>query len=228
MRNLVLVPAILLLAACQGTVTVFPVEEGATPVIDTSTEGVLVGSSMFSGYLEGDGAFPGSPVDSEDFRCQSYSLLYRGTEAATEAFVGDLSAIPSGGNKSKPEDAYDYDVPKGRGYLSATVLPAGRYELWYRGYYCFQTHYYAHDFTVPFEIVAGSANYFGELQYRHTFDETFLGNVSFDGAIMMIDDTKVERDTELLNTKYPFLETLPVVEIGLEWEKMYERPDDGS
>ncbi len=227
-HRLLFLPLFAFLCACSGTVTVFPVEEGAEPVFDTVSEGVLVGSSMFAGIYTGDGKrFPGTPSLAKDFRCSNYSLLYRGTEPATEAFVGNLSAIPAGQKKMAPEGdgSYDYDVLEGRGYVYATILPAGAYELWYRGYRCGNTDYYDHDFSVPFEVLAGHANYVGELQFRHRFGENFLGTIVFQRADVRLENA-ADRDVPLLNEKYPFLADLPIRSVDLEWQQMYQPSND--
>ena len=175
-----------------------------------------------AGYYQGDlPVFPGTGVGSEYFRCGGYSLLYQMVGDGDQKFVGDLSAIPNSSRDRKPSDPYDYEVPDGVGYVQATVVPAGDYEVWHRGFYCGTTAYYAHDFRVPFTVEAGKANYIGEVRYLHQFDRSPLGNARFAGALVMVGD-EFERDMPLLLEHYPFLKDLEIVRTKADWGLLYK------
>ncbi len=211
-----------LLTACTGTVTLPPIERGTEPVIDASTHGVVLSSSMMAGYYKGDlPIFPGTGVGSEYFRCYGYSLLYQKIGDDAKKFVGDLSGIPSMSRNRKPEDPFDYEVPDGVGYLQATVVPAGDYEVWFRNIVCGTVTYYAHDFRVPFTVAAGKANYLGEVRYLHRFDKSPLGSARFAGAMILVGD-EFERDMPLFAERYPFLADYDVVRPSIDWTLLYE------
>lgn len=197
-----------LVGGCTGTVTVPVVERGQVPVLDSATQAVLIASTSFNGRLEGD---------DEGYRCTFYNLLYRGTEPATEGSVGDMAAIPNGGSTWDAADAHDYTVGDGLGFVSATVLPAGRYEIYFYNMQCGNRIFYSDEFSIPFELRPGEASYSGEVRFNHRFGQNVFGmTMNFGADLQLIDGS--ERDIAITKREYPFVDALPVRKLDYEFD----------
>ncbi len=205
---LLIIVAGTVVGGCTGTVTVPVVERGQVPVIDSETQSVLVASTSFNGRLEGE---------EEGYRCTFYGLLYRGTEPATEGSVGDMAAIPNGGSTWDAADVHDYTVHDGLGFVSATVLPAGRYEIYFYNMQCGNRIFYSDEFSIPFELRPGEAAYSGEVRFNHRFGQNVFGmTMNFGADLELIDSSS--RDTAIAKRAYPFLKALPVRKLDYDFD----------
>jgi len=205
------------LSAC--TVTVEQVEPGSIPVIDTIAHGVLLSSSSFSGTYPSEARLPW--MATENHRCESYQMVYRYLEESSERVSGQLSAVPKGKNDWTLDNEHDYEVDDGLGFVAATLLPAGRYEIYFFSNICRGTSYYAADeFSIPFEITPGVATYVGEILYRHRFYENFAG-VTVPNAPDITFRMDPERDMPLLRSKYSFIDELELEIVELPWERRF-------
>ena len=218
MRFLYPIVLVLSLSACAGTVTVPQVERGSAPAFDTATHGVILSSSSFSGKYP-DGARIPVAAD-ENHRCNSYAMFYRYLEQSDERIAGQLSAIPNGNNRWTPNDPHDYAVHEGLGFVAATLLPAGRYEVYFFSSVCGVVQSTAEEaFSVPFEIKPGVATYVGEIVYTHRFFDNFGGITQpFSPGIRF--SMAPKRDLPLLESRYPFLSEFTLEIVELPWHEM--------
>lgn len=217
MKFLCAVALVGLLSAC--TVTVQQVEPGTRPAIDTALHGLVLSSSSFSGKYPEDARRPW--MATEQHRCESYQMVYRYLEESSERTAGQLSAIPDGKNDWTLDDPHDNEVDNGLGFVAATLLPAGRYEVYFFTNICRGTAYYAaEEFSIPLEIKPGVATYIGEIVYKHRFYENFAG-VTAPNAPDIEFRMDPNRDLPLLRSKYSFIDELDLEIVNLPWERRF-------
>lgn len=213
-KRLYIIALLISLSAC--TVTVQQVEPGSRPDINAATHGLLLSSSSFSGKYPADARLPW--MATEKHRCESYQMIYRYLEESSERTAGQLSAIPDGKNDWTLDDPHDYTVDNGLGFVAATLLPAGRYEIYFFSSICRGTSYYApEEFSIPFEIKPGVATYVGEIVYKHRFYKNFAG-VTAPNAPEITFRMESIRDLPLLRSKYSFIDDLTLEIVDLPWE----------
>ena len=148
-------------------------------------------------------------------------MIYRYLEESDERTAGQLSAIPKGENNWTPDDPHDYEVDEGLGYVAATLLPAGRYEVYFYSNTCRATSYYASEaFSIPFEVKPGVATYIGEIVYTHRFYKNFAG-ITVPSAPDIAFRSDPDRDLPLLESKYPFIKDFTLESAQLPWDQRF-------
>lgn len=148
-------------------------------------------------------------------------MVYRYLEQSDKRTAGQLSAIPNAKNDWTMDDPHDYTVDDGLGFVAATLLPAGRYEVYFFTSICRGTSYYApEEFSIPFEIKPGVATYVGEIVYRHRFYKNIAG-ITAPNAPEITFKMDADRDLPILRSKHPFISDFTIEIVKLPWERRF-------
>ena len=163
MSTLLLALCVTVVAGCGSINFIHNLDERSDYYFAPETHGVLVSSSSFSGTFP-EGTKEGWAKKNKRFRCSFYQLVYKKVGAEVET-RGNLSAIPDGGLSWNEGDPSDFLVADGQGFVTATILPAGEYEIFMYNAMCGLTHYFSDEYSILFEVKPGVINYAGELAY---------------------------------------------------------------
>lgn len=103
----------------------------------------------------------------------------------------------------------DFQTPQSKGGIFIFALPPGKYTFYNFRLYQSNGIYYQdwwsnEDYSIPFEVMADSVNYIGEIKLIPIMGNNFFGMKVHAGGYWEISDQK-ERDSKVILKKHPFI-----------------------